>query len=129
MIVYLALFIKHKDWQSVEDLYQFVENQYRWQDANLKIAKLVIERNKDFQNKQYQLFLEEEERKKREAEEAARQRELNANMSDAERERLRKLKAEEEEKLRLQRLAFADAEKQRLAKVEKEKNDRLKRMQ
>ena len=111
MIVYLALFIKHKDWQSVEELYQYVENQYRWQDANLKIAKMVIERNKDFQNKQYQLFLEEEERKKREAEEAERQRLLNANMSDAERERLRKLKAEEEEKLRLQRLAFAEAEK------------------
>lgn len=30
MIVYLALFIKHKDWESVEDLYQYVENQYRW---------------------------------------------------------------------------------------------------
>ena len=30
MIVYLALFIKHKNWQSVEDLYIFVEDQYRW---------------------------------------------------------------------------------------------------
>lgn len=48
MIVYLALFIKHKSWESVEDVYQYLENQYRWQDANLKIAKMVIERNKDF---------------------------------------------------------------------------------
>lgn len=128
MIVYLALFIKHKEWQNVEELYQYIENQYRWQDANLKIAAMVIERNKDFQDKQYQLYLEEEERKRREAEEAERQRLLNANMSDAERQRLLKLKNEEEEKLRLQRLAFAEAEKERLAKVEKDKNDRLRRM-
>jgi hypothetical protein len=53
MIVYLALFIKHKKWEVVEDIYQFAEDHYRWQDANVKMAKLVIEQNKDFQNQQY----------------------------------------------------------------------------
>jgi hypothetical protein len=128
MIVYLALFIKHKDWQNVDELYQYLENQYRWQDANLKVARLVIARNKDFQEKQYKLYLEEEERKRREAEEAERQRLLNANLSDAERQRLLKLKEQEEEKLRQQRLQFAEAEKLRLEKVERDKHDRLRRM-
>ena len=48
MIIYLALFIRHPAWRSVEELYQWVEDQYEWQDANLKIAALVIHKNKDF---------------------------------------------------------------------------------
>jgi len=48
MIVYLALFIRHPSWRSVEELYNWVEEQYEWQDANLKIAALVIHKNKDF---------------------------------------------------------------------------------
>jgi protein-tyrosine phosphatase len=30
VIVYLALFIKDKRWRSVEDLYNFLEEVYRW---------------------------------------------------------------------------------------------------
>merc|ERR1711871_1324525 len=43
MIVYMALFIKHKNWRSVEDLYNYLEDIYRWQDANKEIAIEVIE--------------------------------------------------------------------------------------
>ena len=48
MVVYLALFIKHKKWEDVDAVYQFVEDHYRWQDANVKMAKLVVEQNKEF---------------------------------------------------------------------------------
>jgi protein-tyrosine phosphatase len=30
MVVYLALFIKHKNWKDIDAVYQFVEDQYRW---------------------------------------------------------------------------------------------------
>lgn len=30
MIVYMALFIKDKRWRSVEDLYNYLEEVYRW---------------------------------------------------------------------------------------------------
>ena len=43
MVVYLALFIKHKNWKDIDAVYQFVEDHYRWQDANVKVAKLVVE--------------------------------------------------------------------------------------
>jgi len=43
MVVYLALFIKHKKWEDIDAIYQTVEDHYRWQDANVKVAKLVIE--------------------------------------------------------------------------------------
>jgi hypothetical protein len=69
MIIYLALFIKHPSWRKIEELYQYVEEQYEQQDANLKIAALVIHKNKSFQEKQYKMYLEDEERRKREAEE------------------------------------------------------------
>ena len=43
LLVYLALYIKHKHWRSVEDLYDFLESEYRYQDANKVIAYQVIE--------------------------------------------------------------------------------------
>lgn len=30
LVVYLALFIKHKNWKDIDAIYQFVEDQYRW---------------------------------------------------------------------------------------------------
>jgi protein-tyrosine phosphatase len=30
MIVYMALFIKNRRWRSVEDLYEYLEDIYRW---------------------------------------------------------------------------------------------------
>jgi hypothetical protein len=101
MIVYLALFIRHPSWRSVEELYQWIEDQYEWQDANLKIAALVIHKHKEFQERQYKMFLEDEERKKREAEEAERLKQLGIAQDEAERIRLLRLREAEAEKLRL----------------------------
>jgi hypothetical protein len=56
LIVYLALFIKHKSWRNIDELYALVEGEYQWQDANKEIAKYVIEQNKWFQEQQYQLL-------------------------------------------------------------------------
>jgi len=43
LICYLALFIKHKSWRNIDELYTFVESEYQWQDANKEIVKYVIE--------------------------------------------------------------------------------------
>jgi len=48
MLVYLALFIKHKSWKNIDELYTFVEGEYQWQDSNKEIAKYVVEQNKEF---------------------------------------------------------------------------------
>jgi len=70
MIVYMALFIKDKRWRSVEELYDYLEDIYRWQDANKEIAIEVIEskQGRELQQRNYQLWLEEQERKKKENE-------------------------------------------------------------
>lgn len=128
MVVYLALFIKHKKWEDIDAIYQTVEDHYRWQDANVKVAKLVIEQNKDFQNQQYQLWLEEQERLKREAEERGRQGQLDIANDEAERLRLLRLLETEQEKLRLQRHQHAEAEKKRLNDAERQRLERLARM-
>jgi protein-tyrosine phosphatase len=43
LLVYLALYIKHKEWRSIHNLYDFLESEYRFQDANKLIAQRVIE--------------------------------------------------------------------------------------
>ena len=43
LLVYLALYIKHKEWRSIKNLYDFLESEYRFQDANKLIAQRVIE--------------------------------------------------------------------------------------
>ena len=59
MIVYMALFIKDKRWRSVEELYDYLEDVYRWQDANKEIAIEVIEskQGRELQQRNYQLWL------------------------------------------------------------------------
>jgi hypothetical protein len=100
MLVYLALFIRHEKWEDIEALYEFVEFHYRWQDANMEIAKHVVEHHKDFQLQQYQLWLEEQERKKREQEAKGEREPID---DEAERLRLLRLLEIEQEKLRVQR--------------------------
>ena len=83
------------------------------------MAKLVIDQNKDFQTKQYQLHLEEQERLRLEAEDIARRGQLHIVNDEAENlRRLRQVEIEQE-KLRIQRIQHADAEKLRLELMEK----------
>ena len=127
MLIYLALFIRHPSWRNVEELYEYVEDEYEWQDANLKIAALVIHKNKAFQENQYKMYLEDEERRKREAEELERQRQLGNALDESERIRLLRLREAEAEKLRLQRLAVKEAERLRIEQIEEDKIDRERR--
>lgn len=127
LIIYLALFIRHPSWRNIEELYNYVEEQYEWQDANMKIAALVIHKNKDFQENQYKMFLEDEERRKREAEELERQRQLGNAQDESERIRLLRLREAEAEKLRLQRLAVKEAERMKIEQHEEDKIDRERR--
>ena len=30
LLVYLALFIKHKSWRNIDELYDFMESEYQW---------------------------------------------------------------------------------------------------
>lgn len=48
MIVYLSLYLKHKDWDNLDKIYDYVEAEFEWQDANITVAKKVIEQNKAF---------------------------------------------------------------------------------
>ena len=59
-IVYVALFIKHEQWDDIEQVYEFVENEYPWQDSNVKVAQIIIESKQDFQQSNYREKLEKE---------------------------------------------------------------------
>ena len=48
VICYLALFLRHKDWDDLPALKKYLRNYNRLEMANLKIAHMVIERNKAF---------------------------------------------------------------------------------
>ena len=50
MIVYLSLYLKHKDWDDLDKIYDYVEKEFPWQDANITVAKKVVEQNKAFQD-------------------------------------------------------------------------------
>ena len=52
MIVYLSLYLKHKDWNDLDKIYDYVEKEFPWQDANITVAKKVVEQNKAFQDQQ-----------------------------------------------------------------------------
>ena len=44
------------------ELYQYIENEYPWQDANVRVAHLVIEKYKKFQSKNLQFFMEKKQK-------------------------------------------------------------------
>jgi hypothetical protein len=48
LMVYLSLYCKLSCWENVDQVYEYVENEYMWQDANKTMVRLVIEKNKDF---------------------------------------------------------------------------------
>lgn len=72
MMVYLALFLRHKSWNNLPALQSFVKINYPQGVPNMEMVEKVIEENKDFQNQQYKKWQEEEERRKRQAQEADR---------------------------------------------------------
>ena len=49
IIIYIALFIQHKSWDDIEQIYEFLETEYPWQDPNVKVAQIIIENKHDFQ--------------------------------------------------------------------------------
>lgn len=110
MLVYLALFVKHKSWRSIDELYTFLESEYQWQDANKEIAKYVIEQNKAFQEEQYQLL------------------QSSTLQSEANRLRMIRLKEQEEETLRLQRLKHSEAERLRREAIEEDRINRERQL-
>lgn len=50
-LVYLALFMKHKHWNNLEMIETFIRQHNYLVMPNTKVAKMVIEKNKDFQSK------------------------------------------------------------------------------
>ena len=95
IIVYLALFCRHSDWNDIEALKTYVKSYNKQIMPNMPIIAKCILKYKDFQNEQRELRRkEEEERLRLEAEEAKR-RALQKAKEEAERLRLLKLAAEE----------------------------------
>jgi hypothetical protein len=48
LLVYFALFCKHPNYSNFDSLYSYLEEMYIWQDANINIARVVIEKYKIF---------------------------------------------------------------------------------
>lgn len=53
ILVYLALFCKFEYWQDLLKIYEFLELEYKWQDANIHIADLTVEKYKTFNDKNF----------------------------------------------------------------------------
>ena len=62
VIVYIALFIQHESWDDIEQVYEFVESEYPWQDSNVKVAQIIIENKQEFQQHNLRVKLEKEAR-------------------------------------------------------------------
>jgi len=50
LIVYLALYLKLNISENLQQVRDFVESEYIWEDANLKMAKLVVDSHPEVQN-------------------------------------------------------------------------------
>ena len=88
VLVYLSLFLKHKYWDNIPDLHSFILKHYYLSMANQLIATQCIELHRDFQAKQKANFEDEDEKRKKELEEAERLRKLKIAQEEAERLRL-----------------------------------------
>lgn len=115
VIVYLALFLRHKNWDNLTELEAFVKKAFPQAVPNMVVAKKCIEKNRDFQAKQRKRY-EKELRNKKEGKD------------EAERQRLLRLAQEEAERLRLRRLAEQDDEEAMLAKIRAEEEERLRKL-
>jgi len=65
VIVYLALFLKHEDWDDTEALKRFVQSFDRLALPNMYIVNETIRRNKKFQDAQRERLRLEEEKRRR----------------------------------------------------------------
>jgi len=120
LLVYLALFLKHKHWDNLPELHKFIQQHYYLSFANILIAQKCIDLHRDFQSQQKINYEDEEERRRKAMEEAERQRQLKIAQEEAEKLRLQRLAEQEQEKLRLQRLQYQEAERMRQQKMEEE---------
>jgi protein-tyrosine phosphatase len=50
-LCYLALFMKHPQWNNINELYSYIKHFYPFANPNLKVVKRVLEENKDFIDK------------------------------------------------------------------------------
>lgn len=50
VVAYLALFLKHKDWDDLEALAKFVRQYDKHAMPNLAVVRLLLARNKKFQD-------------------------------------------------------------------------------
>ena len=53
MMVYLALFLRHKSWNNLPALQSYLKSVYPQGRPNMEMVDKVIEENKDFQDQQY----------------------------------------------------------------------------
>ena len=106
IIVYLALFLAHKDWEDIYALEKFVKMYDKRAMPNMRIVKMTIEKYKKFQEEMRDRLRREEEERRRAELEAQRLAELRAAQQEAERIRKLRLAEEEEERLRRERLVY-----------------------
>ena len=121
VIVYLALYMKHKDWADVQLLKEFVESEYNNRnEPNLMAAQRVIDENRQFQEKQVNKLQEDKDKIEKMRLDWERKKQMFILQNEAEMIRLSRIVEEEEEKLRVQRVTNEEQEKLRQEKIREE---------
>ena len=72
VIVYLALFLRHKNWDNLNDLEAFVKSAFPQASPNMDAAQKCVEANRDFQAKQRKRYEKDLKNKKESKDEAER---------------------------------------------------------
>lgn len=95
IIVYLALFLKHPQWQNLDELERFVIQENPKAQANMAAAYKTVRDNQAFQREQMKKLEDEEARKRKEMDDAERRKQLLALQEEL--DRLRRTRMAEEE--------------------------------
>ena len=111
VMVYLAIYCRHKQWENLDALKNFIVESHPNALPNLQAVKLCVEKCKSLQAQNKIRFEKDSQNKKAAKEEAERRRQLKAAQDEAERLRLKRLAEQEAEALR--RLKLEQQEKER----------------
>ena len=131
VLVYLAIYCRHKQWNNVDALKSMLKNHYDLSFPNMQAVNLCIEKSKQLQEKNRLRFEADQKNKKSEKDELERRKQLKIAQDEAEKIRLQRLADMEAEKMRQLRGDYETKQKDlrdMTKKEENELNERLRRL-
>ena len=111
ILVYLSIYCRHKQWNNLDALANYLKDAFPNSQPNLMAVKLCIERCKSLQAQNKIRFEKDQKNKKAAKEEAERRKQLKIAQDEAERLRLKRLAEQEAENIRRQRLEYEQKER------------------